>query len=794
MNLAWLAAVLRPRDVAVHPDFEAPGALTAPAYLAAIVLGEPWRFRRMRDGGPFDGIIESPDAGIRQVQRTLNSETLAQALSELSEELLTGRSDDPARTCALTLMACCAAVERDDYDLCVGMIDAQLLLTARLKDADDRLVQAVLLQQKSLRLRDAGQRYEDASVSSLRLLADLDINDCSSFPLSPSASWNSAETLTEIVAALRDAAYSLFGLEVSGEQWPDLVPSRKERLRARDVKYLLDVDRREARTYSEFVSKLFDQRFRGDDTWSLGEPNIPDLFYSTLALELLGHGYVYQARRDLAQLRFVQSSATRDYSHLDDALRLFRHGASPKELDLALRWLRAGGPLEAVSADARRIIRFRLQRERLRTVELRVLESAAELLAPSEAELALRAVFASLESGAPPNLPGHWQADILKIEAAWRTAAALANSAGRADEVARRLLEETDSVAIEDQPRDIAIARAADNIDWDAVDTDLKDHWKEILADNAERLPATLGVVMPRVGGSGAPSAATGRFDLESIAVQLNIAMRGGEVDQGAIASAVPMVREALAYIRETATKGRYSYGQPTADIAAGLILYVDLTDLWPDLAAFLSDTAVPRLDRSQAFERLARELPAIPADIAQHFQGKATAVLEARDWLTDQVITPYPEALRFFSSHKIISDMQAMELTARLAGMLGNGRQEAARTIATLSRRDPRSWLLAFAIELSHDGDVQVRANAGHCLAQLARSSSEIANISSNRLVGLLREDGLLVPLLVLRGLETWKSDLPEELRSQIATIRSDHPSLAVRRQAERLLTDPVG
>jgi len=54
------------------------------------------------------------------------------------------------------------------------------------------------------------------------------------------------------------------------------------------------------------------------------------------------------------------------------------------------------------------------------------------------------------------------------------------------------------------------------------------------------------------------------------------------------------------------------------------------------------------------------------------------------------------------------------------------------------------------------------------------------------------LKEDGLLVPVLVLRGLEAWKSELPTEVRSQVERMRGDHPSLAVRLQAARLLGTP--
>jgi hypothetical protein len=291
------------------------------------------------------------------------------------------------------------------------------------------------------------------------------------------------------------------------------------------------------------------------------------------------------------------------------------------------------------------------------------------------------------------------------------------------------------------------------------------------------------------VGSTIESIAVTGQFYLENVATQLNIAMRGGDVDQEAVEGAVPVVREALSADRRSAAQGSYSFGTPIADIAAGLILYADASALWIDLADFLTDTAIPRLSRSSAFERLARELSEVPYVVKALFVDRATAVLEAPDHFSESEIVPYPEALRFFGSHGLIGDVETLDLTARLAGMSGRGRQEAARTIAALSRKISSPWLLAFATQLSHDEDVEARANAGRCLAQLARSSSTVADFSSSRLVDLLKEDGLLVPVLVLRGLEEWGSGLPADVRAQIEQLREVHPSRAVRRQAARFL-----
>jgi hypothetical protein len=788
MNLAWLAAVLRPRDVALHPDFDDQEVSSGPAYLAAVVLGEPWRFAKFHDKQDPWRMVPPSDPAITYVLRTFDRETLAQGVGELTAILEEKNPPDISRNCALALLACCAAAELDDYDTCFALLDGELHRTTRGRTPDDRLIQAVLLQQKSLRLRDSGRAYKHASLSALELLANLQVDACTPFILSSSASWPYQETLAQIVAVTRDAAYSLLaGIEFEGSKLPALVPPRRDRMRAPSVEYLLNVDQRSSITYSDFVEQLFEHRLKNADKLVLGVSRTPDLFYSTLALEIAGHGGVYQARKELAQLRFVEASIVGDVANLDDAVRLFRHAASKKDLDLALRWLRTAGPLDGLSADARKVIRLRLQPERLRSVELRVLVAAAELLTEREADLALDAVFACLAAGGPHDLPGEWELEIIRVESAWRAAAALANAAGRVDDVAELLFSQITGIESADQLRDQAIARSAQLLEWDGVDAGLKERWADCLLENAQALPATVSVMAPVLGVGVIPSGNL-RPDLDSIATRLNASMRGSPIEEDIIEAAIPLVRRAMSETRESAVRGSYSVGSPTADIVAGLILYAGVDELWIDLAEFLTDTTVPRADRSPAFERLAREATEVPSAAKEHFIGNALTVLGSPDRLFVSAINPYPEALRFLGRFNLITDEQLLDLTARLAGIPYQGRQEAAKTIATLSRGVSSPWILAFAIQLSYDEDVEARASAGRCLAALSSSSSDLALVSSNHLVDLLKEDGLLVPILILRELENWRVDLTESIRAHVEWMRDNHPSRAVRRLAGRV------
>jgi hypothetical protein len=795
MNLAWLAAVLRPRDVAPHPNFR-PEAIDPPAHLASVVLGEDWRWDQASYGEDRTLLLE-PDVGVEQVQRSLRPETQAVAVEELSKKLLREKPSEPARACALTLLTCCALAELDDGNRCLALIEAQLAWTANAKTSDERLVQAVLLQQQSLRLRDQGRAHQDSSAAALMLLKEVNVRECTPFALSPGVSWSYQSTLTQIIEAIRVAAYSLLpvhDLEEIRDGWASLVPTWHERVRAPAVEQILRIDRERASVYRGFLSDQFTLRYQGGGRVVIGR-RPRDLFFTTLALELLGHANVYDARKELAEMRLLQVSLPRDRLIVDDALRLLRQAGATKELDLTLRSLRADGPLEALSVDARRILQMRHEWDSLRVVELKVLQAAAELLTRSEADLALHAVMDGARSGGPPNVPGKHELDTNRLETAWSTAASLANVAGRVNDVARLLLEEVISASVQDELRDAAVARALRVLSLNEMDEEVLATWKAALPQTRSLFPATAGVLESSV--LAPTSLAREPLDLDRIAVRLNATMNSVAFDSDVTGPAVALVRNLLSEMRASAAKGTYSMRTiAPADVAAGLILYAGAVQLWEDLVDFLLDPMVQRFDRSPAFERLIRDAEDIPSLVRDRIVAGSATLLEAGPGakLFESGLIPYPSGLRFLAVFGFIDEQRTFGLTARLAGSGGaEARREAARTVEALSRRTSAWWLLALALQLSHDADVETRAHAGTALARLGISSNSAAKLAADRVVELLREDGLLIPLLVLQGLSEIAA-LPDTIRAEVQEISVNHPSRQIREEAARILNGHSG
>src|SRR5258708_19383251 len=126
MNLAWLAAVLQPYDVAPHPnfaddDYDSGG----PARLAAIVLGDPWRSHRAAE---LAGKIDDDDL-VALAERCLRTDTIAVSVAALASRLTGPRPGDLAQAAALALIASSPAAELDDYGPGLPVLDPHLLST-----------------------------------------------------------------------------------------------------------------------------------------------------------------------------------------------------------------------------------------------------------------------------------------------------------------------------------------------------------------------------------------------------------------------------------------------------------------------------------------------------------------------------------------------------------------------------------------------------------------------------------------------------------------------------------------
>ncbi len=620
----------------------------------------------------------------------------------------------------------------------------------------------------------------------------------STFPVSAGVSWSSTVTCELIIDFLLEASQShLARLAGPGDNaWMDIV-------RARPSELALKSTRRVASGFDRYLSRAYEDAV-GSRSIRLGGPPLPgdsEVYEALLALELAGHPRAAHRRVQLGHLRFVRRGTGQAWL-VQDAIRLVRQGAQRQHLDSLIRYVRANGPLDALVADALQIIEQRLAPPRLRSLELSVLAAAANLLDQKTASRALDGVLGSRDYRAPVR-GSTWEAESVRLEPLWRAAGELAGVAGRVDEVARSLLNF--AVSLPEGTHgllDLASARAVDALDWAAVSQETQEQWRHWLAgpksEQLRELSLRLTeVINPRGPLPGYDAAAT--VSLEALVWHLNRHLQHEEpVRQGIVEPGTALVLRDMATIRRDAASGSFSGGgAPVCEVAVGLALYAGATSLWPAIADFITDMRVRRDDKTSALERLAREHEKVPAGVAEQLGANARALLDtSAHGFTSEAVSPYPAALRCFSRLNLLPTERVLTECSRLAGAESTlARVEAARTVSSLAGLKPAPpWTVVSALHLSHDQDAGVRAEAGRALALLLDAEPAGRRYLSERLLRLLDEDGVLVPLLILRGLAESELHLGPLLRTKVEGMAYGHVDRGVRLQAKALIGSRAG
>nr|WP_127891986.1 hypothetical protein [Streptomyces sp. S10(2018)] len=780
MNLAWIAAVLQPHTVAIHPNFSDEEYSQEPVgQLAALLIGGDWARS-----------VTSSDIAVSYAETLLRPETVSEGAEGLIREAFSGHGDDTARSVALSLLASFAAAEMEEYDKCDSFLTRMIDMTDG--TASGKLARAALTQQRALRRRDAGSEYIQDVFDAASLLEDLEPAQFPPFAMGPGSNSTPEKAIESIIYALKRSTWSLTPHGYDTKRPFESFPSRMNRLKMPLSERILRISTDRASVYSRHVRDGFTKHFT--NSTSIGR-STPDLFHQTLAVELLGHGDVYQARRELATLRLVQYAEGASVSNLHVSIRLLRQAGATKELNSALERIRAAGPISALSRDARQIILRRSTHQRLRVPELAVLKAAAELMAPSEADKALEAVLASLAAGGPPNVAGASQHRIARLGMAWEAATALASSCRRGDEVAALLLREVRGGRQHTELLDSNVAKSVRALPWDEIGSSIKAQWSNWLSsddaqnfkDTAETVAIALELAITRTGELSG---------IENIAARLNIGLHNAtaRLSRPEVSEVVSQVSASLNETREDSARGLYSFGtRSVGDIAALLIIeYPHADELWESLSAFLTSDAIPRIERTPAFNRLARQRPALPIATRELFLSAVDRLLEnpGPSLFYDDPITPYPAALRFMAAHRLIDDARVMNSLARLSGHADlQARREASRTLSYLRVRASESWILPFALQMSHESDISIKSNAARYLAHVATDTGPFTPVASARLAELLgKEDGLLVPLFALREL-SGKAQLPHDVAQAIDSLCHDHPSRRVRATASQVI-----
>jgi hypothetical protein len=801
LDMSWIAAVLAPRDVAPHPNFGSQN-LTGPASRLAALLG-PWRLYTFRDilgSEPIDTLEGDAQANsfVEACEQALTIGQVDAGARAVSVHTLSSLTDDLARSAAGALLASVAFSELDQQDQALGLL-AEVINTARSQTptAERQLVLAVLLQQRALRLFEIGETGGDEAREVIQLLERIDLEEISNFPLSPGVSWTSLQTCQSISDALLDSARTHVASlrDALDDGWQDIV-------RARPAELLLKEARSRSEGYQVYLGQAFEAAV-GSTTRHLGGVDRGEfaVYQGLLFLELLGHPHTMARRSELAVLRFMLSAEDHNVELQQEALRLFRQGRDKKRLSAALRRIRSGGPLSALHGDALQVLKRRVEPPRLGDVELTLLTAAAELLSVAEASRALDAVLSCIKI---PFLLSdrNWQAESARLEDVWPTAVALAFVAERVDDVAARLFMDVSAgVGKGDELLDRVHARTADALDWGQVSPSTSAMWRKWASGSTADVQRNLlQAINSNLGLPGAPGLQkeTGELNLEELANVLNGVINGrGQLEPQRATTAQHLVRDALSSIRRDAARGAFSGGGlSVADIAVGLALYAGGGELWEDITDFLVDPLVQRADKSEALERIAREADQIPESVARALGADLDSLLsiaprELFGGVSD--INPYPSALRSIAALKVIGEDRLLTECARLAGAVdASTRIEAAKTLTTIVRLGPPPWTVVLALQFSRDPDAGVRAEAARCLALLLPQSKEQEVLIGDRLIELLREDGILVPILILRGFAEVKDSVPinRVTRVVIENLAKYHSARGVRIQASAVLS----
>ncbi|WP_418005172.1 hypothetical protein ACNO8X_10165 [Mycobacterium sp. PDNC021] len=760
MNLVWIVAITQP-DLLTRGS-QASDELAAPE----VLLAKAMQGRLVRS--VFDAEIE--DLSVRAVYDAMSGNE--SGVDTLIESLSAGEiRDDLAKLTALTLVACALLADRDNVPTSLRLVDDALALLNG-QSAAVNLCRALLLQQRALRNNDIGE----PSVSDLdEVRLQLDQIAFASTPqikLRPGADCSPEGAVANVVSAVRSASVG-FDLDA----------------RPPDMGYVAsDLDEDQHTQYRLWLSSAYAAKLDRSVADGYGD----DLYFTNLRLEVLGHRDVYHSRRELAMMRIVRFMPTLPSEVAADGLRLQRLGGDTSRLQRLVDDLTFSGPLSPLLADGRRIAAHRTSGRALRTGEMIVLAAAAEVMPPSEAFPILTQVLSVIRGGGPTAAPLHWQAEFSRHAEAWAAAAVLAGASGAAGVVARDLLAYATPDRLADASVDRVIAKAVSGLDWEVIDDELLETWKQLASvqTRADANSATAAAVRRALGLGSELPAADDDASLNDLADQINHFLRTGQAFPDDLRSAAKSVSLShLARIANEASAGTL-VGRVVEPAEIAAVLLVDSPDeeIWVGLLEFFTNPVVARSMKSRALDILTAERPYLAEQLAARYTDRLVALISGADrWNFDDAI--FVSALNFGYAYELVPDEVISDRLRTLASSSdAPTRRQAAQSLSLLTQKWVRDWMLPTVYSLSVDSDPTVRVGVARALSQFCQRNDAVGAIAIDRLSDLLESGGVRAPLRILAQLTPSALAAPR-ISQIIQRLRNESPSWRIRKLAGQLV-----
>lgn len=668
------------------------------------------------------------------------------------------RSDEPSLAAIATLLLAF-------FDSDTGRRTAAVrLLRRRIADQPSSIAQSLLSIQLGVRLGEDGEFLAaiDASRTAIALGKS-----------APSA-WR------KLLEAIARHNIAHFAQRVRLHLDPAQLPSR-------DQPALNRADTLEADSLSRYLEESFDASLRQPYARSIifqrEDPVEVGLRAALIRSELLGDWPQLKRSRALLGRYFVLSKLGTAPSVPPAAFELLRRGGDAKGLRAAARTIRRMGPLTPLRVAASALIEGAPLMREEPAASLTLVAEGADVLSE---RLVARAIDSLLTQ--KKAFLRNWDTAAGALAALTRVGPSKSQTP-----VARftRELTQNESHAgvIQDAARVVAAIR------WLEVDSVERARWLAEIRDTLGT-PTNRNLVAERAVSALAAAERgeiteilTSKFEtspsLDLLAMWFDVV---GRLPRRFQARAWELVAASLAASRNRAASGITAFGAlDVGQLAAVYLTHQRQPAHWNELLTYLLDPEVASDDKAGALGALARPDIHLPAPIRSqlaeqihNITGREFELGPPRDSFLAARLT-LAARLGAVGKEDLVTGI--LELAG---GVEAESRIEAARVVAATHRRVGAVVATTIVSMLTKDANHDVRAAAGHALAQFGESRSPaLTALRRERLETLLSEPGTVVPAGVLSGLyRSWRSGLTIDgaLMEQIDQLAIRHESWAVR------------
>ncbi|MFB6610238.1 hypothetical protein ACFCVO_07965 [Agromyces sp. NPDC056379] len=789
LQIEWLMACLAPWTVSPHPNFSEDDV--AGASRLALVT----EMRLDRESGRYGNADYSesalwPERLVAAARSSIEANTQVAAIELLWELAFDDSLPAGARTAA-ALYGSVGLADVDHADKAVGRLTrliAELEMPANGGDTPTfGLLLGALHLQLSARNYDIGA-FEDARAAAdaaLRWLPQAAERHYDKFSVSRGISWGSSTVQRDVAKSMKQHAISTKSLleGISGELWVSVVRSRINWVDAR----LRSVS---AARDEMVVRDAFEKRFDSTSGARVFAREAPyERGYSVLLIAELS-GSVSRIRSERESLgKVLLVSSRQDVHATAEAVKLLRQAKATKPLESAVRWLRGQGPSNVLRIDSERILERGQRLANVTEADLIVLAASADYLLPEDLRLAVQ-IAANYPNAERRAGQAGWSIQ----DKMWKAISKLVEDSGEDEFVAVLAIEALESGEV-NQPMSTTIGQALEKLDWALVTSETAKRfktWLQMLPDASdrdeneyvrfvlrERFPNEAVALLPSPVGRLALLADEGLGDGQD----------ASDIDKASLELSQFLKAEAANSI-----DGRISFGgTSTADVAAAFAIRFSDDRVWETLTEYLSDARVHAQLKQRALDRIASFSNAVPQNIQSRLKSSWAGVIDSKrdDGMFGEPPLPvFAAAVRAGGSIGAITEQDALDSVMALAAANEQARIQAARTIPyVLDLGDP-TWGHTLLLQMARDSNPDVRAAAGQSMVLSLRANSGLNGAVHERVLTLLSEDGIRVPLGVLHGIQRAVSttDLPDtltDLMKHVARVAESHTVPRVVRKA---------